>query len=282
MTQNTKGIPSIEKTAFCCPHCGAFTTQSWSTLYSKSYKEDRRTPTIPNISEKDEWEQDPKLEPDLKKVLVKCVERICAGRPFTETQSDSENLRRHIQNLNISECYNCKEITVWVYDQIVYPNTKIEILPNHDLPPHISKLFEEAREIVGSSPKGAAALLRLSIQYLCIELGESGKDINIDIARLVSKGLNPLVQKALDVVRVIGNAAVHPGEINLDDNRDIALQLFNVINLIADQMITHPKQVEAMYRELPESKLEGIEQRNKKAVEGSDKFKQSNPTDAGN
>ncbi|MGL5466909.1 MAG: DUF4145 domain-containing protein, partial [Shewanella sp.] len=80
-----------------------------------------------------------------------------------------------------------------------------------------------------------------------------------------------LVQKALDVVRVIGNEAVHPGEINLDDNREMALQLFNVINLIADQMITHPKQVEAMYSQLPESKLEGIEQRDKKSIESSEK-----------
>lgn len=271
MAESTKGIPSIEKTAFCCPHCGAYTTQSWSSLYSKSYKEDRRTPIIPKISEKDDWEKDPALERDVKKMLVEWVDKMCAGKPFPEINSDSEYLRRHIQNLNISECYNCKEITVWVYDQIVYPNTKIEVLPNHDLPSHIIKLFEEAREIVSSSPKGAAALLRLSIQHLCKELGESGKDINRDIASLVSKGLNPMVQKALDVVRVIGNEAVHPGEINLDDNRDIALQLFTVINLIADQMITHPKQVEAMYRALPESKLEGIEQRNKKSIEGGEK-----------
>lgn len=271
MTEDTKGIPSIKKTAFCCPHCDAYTTQYWSSLYSKPYKEDRRTPIIPNISEKDEWENDSKIEPEVKKIIVEWVEKMCAGKPFPEIQSESEFLRSHIQNVNISECYNCKDITIWVYDQIVYPSTKVEILPNQDLPLHIIKLFEEAREIVGSSPKGAAALLRLSIQCLCKELGESGKDINRDIASLVAKGLNPLVQKALDVVRVIGNEAVHPGEINLDDNRGTALQLFNVINLIADQMITHPKQVEAMYSGLPESKLDGIEQRNKKAKASGEK-----------
>lgn len=81
--------------------------------------------------------------------------------------------------------------------------------------------------------------------------------------------MNPLVQKALDVVRVIGNESVHPGEIDLDDNRDIALQLFNVVNLITEQMITHPKQVEAMYGSLPEGKLQGIDKRNKKAKNGN-------------
>lgn len=270
MSQDSKGIPSINKTAFDCPHCGAYTTQYWSSLYAKEYREDRRTPIIPKLDEKRGWEEDPKLEPDVKKILVEWAEKMCAGKPFPETQNDSEYLRRNIQNINISECYNCKEISIWVYDQIVYPSTKIDLQPNKDLPSHIIRLFEEAREIVGSSPKGAAALLRLSIQHLCKELGESGKDINKDIASLVSKGLNPLVQKALDVVRVIGNEAVHPGEINLDDNRDTALQLFNVINLIAEQMITHPKQVEAMYTALPEGKLQGIEQRNKKAIESSE------------
>ena len=270
MSQDSKGIPSVSKTAFNCPHCGAYTTQHWSSLYSKGYRDDQRTPNIPKPGEKRRWEDDPELENEVRQMLVEWTEKMCAGKPFPETQSDSEYLRRNIQNLNISECYNCKDITIWVYDQIVYPSTKVDIQPNQDLPPHIIKLFEEAREIVSSSPKGAAALLRLSIQHLCKQLGESGKDINKDIASLVSKGMNPLVQKALDVVRVIGNEAVHPGEINLDDNRDTALQLFNVINLIAEQMITHPKQVEIMYSGLPEGKLRGIEQRNNKATKSSE------------
>jgi hypothetical protein len=105
---------------------------------------------------------------------------------------------------------------------------------------------------------------------LCKELGESGKNIDNDIASLVAKGLDPLVQQALDVVRVIGNEAVHPGEIDLDDNRETALQLFNLVNLICNQMISQPKQVKALYDKLPVKKLKGIEQRNKKAKEGDE------------
>lgn len=270
MNQDPKGMPSISKTAFDCPHCSAYTAQYWYTLYAKGYREDRRTPNIPMRGEKQGWEEDPKLKREEKKVLIEWTEKMRGGKPFPKRQNVLEYLRSHIQNLNISACYNCKEISIWVYDQIVYPSTKIDVKPNQDLPSHIAKLFEEAREIAGSSSKGAAALLRLSIQHLCKELDESGKDINKDIASLVSKGLNPLVQKALDVVRVIGNEAVHPGEINLDDNHDTALQLFDIINLIADQMITHPKQVKAMYADLPEGKLQGIKQRNKRATESNE------------
>jgi len=207
------------------------------------------------------------FKPEVKEMYILWVEKMNMEKPFIEKDENDTWSKRQLMNLNISECFNCHEISIWVHDQLVYPSSKVEILPNQDTPLHIKSLFEEAREIVGLSPKGSAAILRLSIQHLCKELGESGENIDKDIASLVAKGLNPLVQQALDVVRVIGNESVHPGEINLDDDRETALQLFNLFNLIVDQMISHPKQVSALYSRLPENKLKGIEQRNKKALE---------------
>lgn len=267
MNENTDRVPAISKTAFSCPHCNAYTTQHWSKLYSDSYPEDDRNPHIPDQSLKERFQNDREINKDMKARLTEWIDKMLTGKPFIEVQENSCYSRRLLMNVNISKCYNCKEIAVWVHDQLMYPTSKIDIQPNQDLPAHIKLLFEEAREIVASSPKGAAALLRLSIQYLCKELGESGKNIDKDIASLVAKGLNPLVQQALDVVRVVGNEAVHPGEINLDDKRDTALQLFNLVNLICSQMISQPKQVRALYENLPEKKLKGIEQRDKKVAE---------------
>ncbi len=270
MSNTIDTIPSINKTAFSCPHCSAHTTQYWSKLYAKSYTKDQRTPNIPDYSRIDEFKNNREIEPEIKRAFISWVEKMNAGKPFVENDENDIWSKRQLMNLYISECFNCHEISIWVHDQLVYPSSKVEILPNQDTPEHIKSLFEEAREIVGSSPKGAAAILRLSIQHLCKELGESGSNIDKDIASLVSKGLNPLVQQALDVVRVVGNESVHPGEINLDDSRETALQLFSLFNLIVDQMITHPKQVNVLYSGLPENKLKGIEQRNKKALENSD------------
>jgi len=261
-----ENTPLISKTAFSCPHCGAYTTQNWFQLSADPYSEEHRTPTIPNEEMAEDFRTAKDIPEETRHELVKWVEDMLSGRPFFEKTKNTLYNRPTVQNCNISRCYNCKELSVWVHDQIVYPNTKIDIKPNSDLPEYIRNLFDEAREIVDLSPKGAAAILRLCIQHLCKDLGESGKKIDKDIASLVSKGLNPLVQKALDVVRVVGNEAVHPGEINLDDNKDIAIKLFGLVNLICEQMISHPKQVEALYGGLPEEKLKGIEQRNAKAT----------------
>ena len=60
-------------------------------------------------------------------------------------------------------------------------------------------------------------------------LNESGKNLNYDIGNLVKKGVPEHVQKALDSLRVIGNNAVHPGELDLKDDVETAILLFRLI-----------------------------------------------------
>ena len=113
-----------------------------------------------------------------------------------------------------------------------------------------NKRYIEASTIVVGSPKGATALLRLALQLLLKQLGKSGKNINNDIKELVSEGLSPKIQQALDLLHVVGNNAVHPGQIELDDGRDIALKLFHILNFISNEMITKPKELDLLYDEV--------------------------------
>ena len=168
-----------------------------------------------------------------------------------------------IDYINIGWCTHCHKDTIWVNNKLVYPDATQAPPPNPDLPDEIKTDYEEAASIITRSPRGAAALLRLCIQKLCKHLGESGKNINNDIASLVKKGLNPAIQKSLDVVRVIGNEAVHPGTIDLKDNPEIAVALCNLVNVIAEAMITQPKMIESLYLSLPNEKKKQIEQRDK-------------------
>ncbi len=96
------------------------------------------------------------------------------------------------------------------------------------------------------------------------DLEQPGKNINTDIAALVKAGLNVQVQQALDIVRVIGNNAVHPGQIDLQDNKEIAESLFGLVNIIAEKMISEPKHVESIFDNLPDGVKKQIEERDAK------------------
>jgi hypothetical protein len=254
--------PSINKQAFECPHCGAYTTQYWHNVFMDHTK-DNSTPNIPNDSFRLNIKSDDKIPEKFKSELLEWYDKMNSGLIFFGKRSEYTT-HIAVHNIHLSQCYHCKKIAVWIHGNLIFPNRKIGVMPNQDLPDEILRDFEEARTILGLSPRGAAALLRLCIQKLCKHLGEKGKNIDDDIASLVKKGLNPLVQKSLDIVRVIGNEAVHPGVIDLNDDRDIASQLLDLINSIADQMISHPKQVETMYEKLPEGKRAAIDKRDGK------------------
>ena len=147
----------------------------------------------------------------------------------------------------------------------MYPTRKFGSVPNQDLPPDVFVVVDEARGIIDLSPKGAAALLRLAIQLLCVHLGKPGQNLNAYISALVADGLNPIVQKSLDVVRVIGNESVHPGKIDLNDDKETDMRLFDLVNIIAEQMIIKPKMIGELYEKLPEAKREAIERRDTKS-----------------
>lgn len=178
--------------------------------------------------------------------------------------AEGYGLQHGDNRFRVSYCERCGENTIWRGENIIYPQTSIVEPPNSDLPEDIIEDYNEAALVLGTSPRSAAALLRLAIQKLCKVLGEPGKDINTDIKNLVTKGLPSKVQEALDSVRVIGNEAVHPGELNLNDNREIANKLFKLVNFIATKLITEPKEIDELYGSLPQTKLDGIKQRDKK------------------
>jgi Domain of unknown function (DUF4145) len=178
-----------------------------------------------------------------------------------DRRPDGDPVRKRVVDWWFVFCQHCGEKSVWLKDRMICPEVNGGPPPNRDLPDDIRRDCLEAQGIVGRSPRGAAALLRLCIQKLCKELGEKGKNINDDIASLVKKGLPPAVQQALDAVRVIGNEAVHPGQMDLRDDRQTAKTLFNLVNLVTQRMISEPKAVQEVYGDLPQSALDAIDKR---------------------
>lgn len=248
--------PSTTLTAFNCPHCGVLTTQFWSRAFSGPVPTNSKKPGLLRKVDKTLFGE---LEEGERKKMLAWVEKASAGFPFIENTSDySSNLA---YNVHFSSCYECNKISIWVYDALVWPLATEAPDPNPDLPDDVRADYDEAGLVVNTSPRSAAALLRQAVQRLCVHLGEKGKSIDADIAALVQKGLDQRIQRALDVVRVIGNNAVHPGQIDLKDDRATAEKLFGLVNLIADALISQPKHIDAMFDDLPEGAKQAIEKR---------------------
>lgn len=198
------------------------------------------------------------------------AEQVWAGRvkgEYSRVQADGV---RHISsytltNYQAAKCGHCAQFSIWLDGRMIHPLSGTVELPNPDLPDDIKNDYNEARDIVNISPRGAAALLRLAVQKLCKHLGEKGENINEDIKSLVKKGLPSTMQQALDSVRVIGNNAVHPGTIDLNDNVEISYALFGFINIICEVLISQPKKIREYYeKNLPENIRAGIDKRDGK------------------
>lgn len=186
----------------------------------------------------------------------------CRAYAKQEWSDQLNGNRSRIYGLKTAQCSNCDQYSVWWNGTVVYPATSTVESPSNDLPLDVRTDYEEAAQIVTQSPRSAAALLRLAIQKLCVTLGGTGKNLNSDIAQLVKDGLPKKIQKMLDTVRVVGNHAVHPGEINLEDGQpQTAEALFRLVNIIAEKMIADPREIDALYESLPEKDKEQIAKR---------------------
>ncbi len=122
--------------------------------------------------------------------------------------------------------------------------------------------FEEARTVYKLSPRSAAALLRLCVQKLFIELGMGNVTIDTAIKSLVASGrLDIDLQQAADALRVIGNESVHPGTMDLKDDTQTAYALFEMLNYIVERTVTFPARAKALFDSLPDAKKEAIAKR---------------------
>lgn len=250
--------------SFNCPHCGALAHQSWFQAHVLAYKVDE----FPFWNVKDDIDKEinssRSIEEDQKAGWIDYFKQARSREPFFPSGRDGAHAGR-LQNADFTRCFSCKKFAAWIGCKMVYPGFTHEVMPAEDMPSDIRVDFIEAQGILSKSPRGSAALLRLCVQKLCKHLGEEDKNIHRDIGELVRKGLDVRIQQALDIVRVVGNDAVHPGQIDLRDDLETANKLFTLVNLILDALITQPRMISGLFDNIPESKREEITRRDAKA-----------------
>jgi Domain of unknown function (DUF4145) len=243
--------PKYKSDKFQCPHCGIASQQVWfdrDSAWSAANK------IINNVF----YEYRTSIKDYKQEAISAFVHAV--------SDENKQSMGYFVpQGFSVATCSSCQKPTLWINRELVYPRQTNLPPPNPDLSEEIIALYREAASIFSDSPKGATALLRLGLQILLRDLGKTGKNINNDIKELVESGLSPKIQQALDLLRVVGNNAVHPGQIDLDDNKDVARKMFHVLNFIAEELITKPKELNFLYTEIiPEETRGHIAQRDAK------------------
>lgn len=218
--------PEFEKDAFHCPHCNTYAKMNWKGVQPLTKVFHKSSGT---------WSYSSVREPDPEEELM------------------------------LSYCERCSEYAIWRDEEMIYPTGNAPP-PNKGLPDEIKEIYKEARKISDLSPKSSAALLRLALEMLLnhLSVGDKNSSLYERIGELDEQELNPQIQKMMDTVRITGNEAVHPGEIDFEDSPKIVNQLFFLINEVAYEMITKPQQINEMFEDLPENKKKGVEDRDKR------------------
>lgn len=258
--------PSTDRTGFHCPHCGVKCAQKWYDLYGRSLE---KTPYRPDWDDINYWEGQvaSTLDETKKKLAEKNLRYVTSlHNGDIRIAAVSSFYVGAISNLYASQCSECSEIALWMRDKLTYPVVG-EVTPHPDLPNRVADTFNEAAKVLEHSPRASAALSRLALQQLCEDLGCEENYLDGQIAELVARGLSLDIQQMLDGIRVIGNNAVHPLEIDISEDNQTPLFLLECINRICQRLITEKQEAEKLYEMLPPGAKEKIEKRTKRVAE---------------
>jgi hypothetical protein len=250
--------PQLGLDSYSCPHCGALAHQFWFHVYVDSFKKGEGPSVIPLQAIENFVAT---LEGDDDGKMIALLERSRKHEVTYESLQYGSSSHWRMMNLFIGRCHACEGFAIWIKDKLIWPVLSLEVEPHQDMPGVVKEDFIEAARIVQLSPRGSAALSRMILQKLMAVLGEKGDNINEDIGSLVKKGLEIEIQQALDVVRVIGNNAVHPGKIDIKDDSATAMTLLQLINLVIERRIATQKRIAEMFASLPSGTLDQIKAR---------------------
>ena len=234
--------PSLERRSFTCPRCGVVCPQDLNKIKLSNqtgYLSAVKTPNEIYVDEEN------------SAIAVLQEENI----PIDEKWG---------WHLFITVCSECKKYAIWENKKMIFPI--ITDMPElaADMPEDVKRIYNEAALVFKHSPRSAAALVRLAIETLIPQLPDyqiTKKQLVGMIGELVAQGIPKHIQQALDGIRLYGNQGIHTAEIISEDDGEVSVFLFALINRIVRELITDKKEIDAFYNSFPASKLEVITQR---------------------
>jgi hypothetical protein len=158
MNTPSSNPPSIARNSFSCPHCGAYSLQTWFGLYASKLPNEG-TPTakknalIELIKSKSDIEEQQQ---------VATLSRVRAAQPklvpVQKVMLDFSPPEASVSDIYLSCCFACKQLAVWVFDAVVSPFNK-------DGPPHHSEMPEDIARDYDEGKKGRRSMLPLQLWW---------------------------------------------------------------------------------------------------------------------
>ena len=204
--------PEFEATWFHCPHCKYKTEHEWHSLYIPG------TVYIP------------------QEIADKLHHKVFLNSTDKHLQPE--------QSIHISICRHCKDYCVWEQEQLIYPLSRTPITFNTDIPAEILEICEEASSISNLSLRASLLLGRIIIDRLLKEKAKEGTINEMANQLLNESAISFNTHAKITAIRLLGN------DINHNDVIDITgispITIFDLINQIADDLITLPKEFESL------------------------------------
>lgn len=165
-------------------------------------------------------------------------------------------------------CGRCGEYSIWRDDRLIFPAGSTVPSAHEEMPSSARELYDEGREVVGTSRRAGAALARASLERLLKTLDpDAGKASLAGRIDRISERVSPSLEDMLSVIRHAGNKSLHveddPDELTtlvLDAGQEeIVEYIFTAINNLVDELITRPRKAREMYEMIPPESRANIE-----------------------
>lgn len=127
-----------------------------------------------------------------------------------------------------------------VTKKLLYP---FETMEKNNIPKNVAAAFESALKVRQIDGAICAIAIRRTLEMMCKDKGEQGKNLYIMLKALSDKGiLPPILNDMASVLREIGNSAAHADD--KEFNPDIVSPMIEFTKIILDYVYNLPEQIE--------------------------------------
>lgn len=238
--------PTRGADAFECPRCGVYAHQEWFDLKRENY---------------DSYSQQHWTTSAVDSGRVNSL----TGEADLWTQPEAADAPQPSQLIGswaMARCGRCEEYSTWRDDRLIYPTGEAHApRPHEDMPDDAKALYREAAEVVGISRRAGAALARATLERLLrmLDSMEKRPDLAERIDHVTPK-VTVALAKMLTVIRHTGNKSLHvedePDDVMVlvldPDQAEIVELIFESINGLVEELVTRPRQVDAIYDRVPQ------------------------------